>query len=168
MANQKGRILAPASAVSASIGVKHLVKKSKASRACSACREKKVRCSGGVPCQKCCESHTVCLVDTETDKRRGILLGRKLKSLEDMITDILQILRNEEKSQAFLAVVRSNAALEQIQQFLARDPDKDPSGSNTNFESTKPRNTQGPDLIDNRDIMDITYVTARNECSPAL
>lgn len=87
-----------------------------------------------------------------------------------MITNILQILRNEEKSQEFLAVVRSNAALEQIQQFLARDPDEDPSRSNTNFESTRPksRNTQGPDLVDNGDIMDITYVTARNECSPAL
>jgi hypothetical protein len=61
---------------------------------------------------------------------------RKTKALEDTIIDILEALRNKERSERLITLVRSNASLEQIQQFVARNrsidtpskPEKDAQG----------------------------------------
>ncbi len=57
----------------------------------------------------------------ESDERRKILLNHRLKSLEDMIANILETLRDDNKSQSLLSIVRSNASFEQIQLFLAQN-----------------------------------------------
>jgi hypothetical protein len=46
-----------------------------------------------------------------------------------MIIDILEALRNEERSHWLITLMRGNALLEQIQQFLARDLSIDTSSS---------------------------------------
>ncbi|KAJ0419232.1 hypothetical protein BJY00DRAFT_286546 [Aspergillus carlsbadensis] len=121
MSGRSQRILAATSTTHPPIAQRAIVKRTKALRACSACQEKRIKCIGGAPCQRCRESQTTCLINPDTDKRRKILLLRKMKALEDTIIDILEALRNEERSQRLITLVRNNASIEQIQQFVARD-----------------------------------------------
>ncbi|KAL3449627.1 hypothetical protein BJX65DRAFT_41928 [Aspergillus insuetus] len=114
------RILAPGSTASPPVAPRPRAMRTKTSRACSACREKRIKCSGGVPCHKCCQSHTTCLIDPDTDNRRRNSLLQKINTLEDMITNILTTLRDKEKAECFITVVRSNASFTQIQQVLAQ------------------------------------------------
>jgi hypothetical protein len=65
---------------------------------------------------------------------------RKTKALEDTIIDILEALRNEEGSQRLITLVRSNASIEQIQQFVARDPSIDFSKREKDARGTRLRN----------------------------
>jgi hypothetical protein len=75
----------------------------------------------------CRQSHTTCLIDPDTDNRRRNLLLQRISTLENTITNILETVRDEEKSERFISVVRSNASFEQIQQVLARNLGKDTS-----------------------------------------
>ncbi|KAL3462775.1 hypothetical protein BJX64DRAFT_287985 [Aspergillus heterothallicus] len=84
-------------------------------------------CTGGVPCRKCCESHTTCVIDHETDNRRKIMFMRKISALEDTIAKILETLRDEEKSEWFIPLVRNNTSTAEIQQILAKESSKDTS-----------------------------------------
>ncbi|KAL2785572.1 hypothetical protein BJX66DRAFT_314484, partial [Aspergillus keveii] len=81
MSVQSQRILAPASTAPAPVGLRPIIKRTKVSRACSACQEKRSKCSGGVPCRKCHENGTECLIDLNTDKRRRTLLKQKIDTL---------------------------------------------------------------------------------------
>jgi hypothetical protein len=77
---------------------------------------------------------------------------RKTKALEDTIIDIVEALRNEERSQRLITLVRSNASLEQIQQFLARDLSIDTP-------SRREKDARGSGLGDDpREIMAIEYL----------
>ncbi|KAL3488313.1 hypothetical protein BJX62DRAFT_180175 [Aspergillus germanicus] len=124
MSVRNQRPLPPATSFSASPASNPIVKRKKSSRACSACQQKRTRCSGGIPCQRCKESDTVCLVDPETDNRRRTLLMRKIDTLQDTIINIIETLRDEEKADWLIGTVRSNASLKQVQQILARDLSK--------------------------------------------
>jgi hypothetical protein len=52
---------------------------------------------------------------------------------EDTIIDIMEALRNEERSQRLITLVRSNASLEQIRQFVARDLSIDTSSKREKY-----------------------------------
>ncbi|CEL11840.1 hypothetical protein ASPCAL14936 [Aspergillus calidoustus] len=127
MSMRSQRILAPASTAPPPVALKPIAKRTKTSRACSACRERKIKCTGGVPCQMCRQNHTTCLIDPDTDNRRRNLLLQRISTLENTIANILETVRDEEKSKRFISVVRSNASFEQIQQVLVRNLSKDTS-----------------------------------------
>ncbi|KAL3449631.1 hypothetical protein BJX65DRAFT_272737 [Aspergillus insuetus] len=74
MSMRSQRILAPASTGPPPVTLRPIAKRTKTSRACSACRERKSKCTGGVPCQMCRQNHTTCLIDPDTDNRRRNLL----------------------------------------------------------------------------------------------
>jgi hypothetical protein len=76
---------------------------------------------------------------------------RKTKALEDTIISILEALRNEERSQRLITLVRSNASLEQIKQFLARD-------LSMNTPSKREKDARGSGLGDPHEIMAIEYL----------
>ncbi|KAL3485378.1 hypothetical protein BJX62DRAFT_217312, partial [Aspergillus germanicus] len=158
MSVRSQRILAPASTAPAPVGLRPRIKRTKVSRACSACQEKRMKCSGGVPCRKCHKNRTECLIDLNTDKRRRTLLKQKIDALEDMITSILETLRNKEKAEWFIAFIRSSASLEEIQRVLARDSRADKS-LETNIRPDSPsiqsQDTRGSDLSDIRGLMAI-------------
>ncbi|KAL2782481.1 hypothetical protein BJX66DRAFT_320620 [Aspergillus keveii] len=80
---------------------------------------------------------------------------------KDTIIDILEALRNEERSQRFITLVRSNASLEQIRQFVARDLSIDTS-------SKREKYARGSGLADSREIMAIEYLTSRHQYGAAL
>ncbi|CEL11841.1 hypothetical protein ASPCAL14936 [Aspergillus calidoustus] len=102
MSMRSQRILAPASTAPPPVALKPIAKRTKTSRACSACRERKIKCTGGVPCQI-------------------NLLLQRISTLENTIANILETVRDEEKSKRFISVVRSNASFEQIQQVLSQE-----------------------------------------------
>jgi hypothetical protein len=60
----------------------------------------------------CRQSHTTCLIDPDTDNRRRNLLLQRISTLENMITNILETVRDEEKSERFISIVRSNASFD--------------------------------------------------------
>ncbi|KAL3487799.1 hypothetical protein BJX62DRAFT_186872 [Aspergillus germanicus] len=161
------RILAPATSALAPkppIPSKTAVKRTKISRACSACQERRSKCSGGVPCTKCYESDTECLVDPGTDNRRRALLLQKINQLQCTITNIIETLRDEEKAEWLISVVRSDASVEQIQQVLARDISKDDNSSRASEtpESTtlvEAQSARESGLRDIREVMAIEHLT---------
>lgn len=98
----------------------------------------------------------------ESDERRRILLNRRLKSLEDMIANILETLRDDNKSQSLLNIVRSNASFEQIQLFLAQNVQQSTSLNRImNLENIHPgsRDTQDSEQSDQQRIMRISNLT---------
>jgi hypothetical protein len=192
------RTLAPASSALAPkppIASRPTLKRTKISRACYACQERRskvgaslylsiyiiskiknksisgsatkgvIKCSGGVPCTKCYESDTECLVDPGTDNRRRALLLQKINQLQCTITNIIETLRDEEKAEWLISVVRSDASVEEIQQqLLARDLGKDDnsSGGSKTPESTslvEAESAPESGLRDIREVMAIDHLT---------
>ncbi|KAL3442473.1 hypothetical protein BJX65DRAFT_286844 [Aspergillus insuetus] len=162
------RTLAPASSALARnppIASQTTLKRTKISRACSACQERRSKCSGGVPCTKCNESDTKCHVDPRTDNRRRALLLQKISDLQDTLTNIIETLRDEEKAEWLISVVRSGASIEEIQQLvLARDLSKDDhsSGGSEIPESTtlvEAQSARESGLRDVREVMAIERLT---------
>lgn len=101
----------------------------------------------------------------ESDERRRILLIRRLKSLEDMIANILETLQDDNKSQPLLNIVRSNASFEQIRLFLEQSLQQSTSSNRImNFKKSHPdsRDTQDSEQNDQQGIMDIGNLTARH------
>jgi hypothetical protein len=124
-----------------------------------------VKCSGGVPCTKCYESDTECLVDPRTDNRRRALLLQKISDLQGTLTTIIDALRDEEKAGWLISVVRSDASVEEIQQLvLARNLGKDDhsSGSSEIPKSTtlvEAQSARESGLRDIREVMAIERLT---------
>jgi hypothetical protein len=75
----------------------------------------------------------------------------KTKAIEDTIIGMLEALRNEERSCPLITLVRSNASLEQIQQFVARD-------RSINTSSKPEKEARGCGLGDPGEIMAIEYL----------
>ncbi len=98
----------------------------------------------------------------ESDERRRILLNRRLKSLEDMIANIFEILRDDNKSESLLNIIRSNASFEQIQLFLAQNMQQSTSLNRImNLENIHPdsRDTQDSEQNIQQGIMSIGNLT---------
>ncbi|RJE18422.1 Transcription factor [Aspergillus sclerotialis] len=93
------------------------------STACIECRRRRSKCAGGVPCETCRRLNIDCVIDEESDNRRKVTLKRKIESLEedrDLLIKLLESLREGEsrRGSELLALIQSNAPLQDIRQFL--------------------------------------------------
>ena len=79
-----------------------------------------------------------------------------------MIANILETLRDDNKFQSLLNIVRSNASFEQIRVFLAQNPQQSTSSNRIiNFENSHldSRDTQDSEQNDQQGIMSIGNLT---------
>ncbi|KAF5857147.1 hypothetical protein ETB97_006227 [Aspergillus alliaceus] len=143
--------------------VSSTVERTKASRACSTCREKKAKCTGGIPCERCRRTGTVCLLDIDSDRRRKVVLKHSLEAVQryrNLLMAILEILGDDNKTRSLELIeqVKTGASLEEISQYVAKAVGQnDFLGSPTASRqvSVEPKRTQSPKLEDSQDIMDI-------------
>lgn len=74
---------------------------------------------GGVPCTRCRQGKTACIINEEMDNRRKIGLMRKIQSLEHdrvLLTQLLDALRidSNHNTSGILNLIRNNASLNEI------------------------------------------------------
>ncbi|OJJ42822.1 hypothetical protein ASPZODRAFT_104512 [Penicilliopsis zonata CBS 506.65] len=93
------------------------------STACTACKSRKCRCSGGQPCDSCIKNNTPCVYDANSDNRRKVVLKRKIESLEDdrdLLVRLLGTLREDSNRRVvpLLNLIRSDASLDEIKEYI--------------------------------------------------
>ncbi|KAE8375266.1 C6 transcription factor [Aspergillus bertholletiae] len=91
--------------------------------ACSACKARKLKCTGTAPCANCVKSRLECTLDQTLDKRRRGALKRKIDQLEekeDILFRLVSVLRESGNRSTIplLNLIRSNASLPEIQYYL--------------------------------------------------
>ncbi|KAF7586365.1 hypothetical protein BBP40_009031 [Aspergillus hancockii] len=91
--------------------------------ACSACKARKLKCTGTAPCANCVKSRLECTLDQTADKRRRGVLKRKIDQLEEkeeLLIQLIGILRESgnRRTVPLLNLIRSNATLAEIQYYL--------------------------------------------------
>ncbi|KAE8313847.1 hypothetical protein BDV41DRAFT_246749 [Aspergillus transmontanensis] len=91
--------------------------------ACSACKARKLKCTGTAPCANCVKSRLECTLDQTLDKRRRGALKRKIDQLEekeDLLFRLVSVLRESGNRSTIplLNLIRSNASLPEIQYYL--------------------------------------------------
>ncbi|GAB1198566.1 hypothetical protein APSETT444_007892 [Aspergillus pseudonomiae] len=91
--------------------------------ACSACKARKLKCTGTAPCANCVKSRLECTLDQTLDKRRRGALKRKIDQLEekeDLLFRLVNVLRESGNRSTIplLNLIRSNASLPEIQHYL--------------------------------------------------
>lgn len=94
--------------------------------ACTACKARKLKCSGAPPCQNCLKNHVECTVDNTSDKRRKSGIKRKLETLEDrkdLLLSLVRTLRDSADRRVLhlLDLIRSDASLAEIQFYLDKE-----------------------------------------------
>ncbi|KAJ5979878.1 hypothetical protein N7481_007176 [Penicillium waksmanii] len=127
-----------------------------ASSACSACRRRKSRCVGGVPCEPCRKADTKCELDFDTDGRRRVAFKRKIQSLEqdrNLLLQLMETIRSDNTRTApgVLNLIRSNASVREIRQFF----DTEPSSSTADEMPTKVRRKTSTRYMDIKSLSDI-------------
>jgi hypothetical protein len=85
------------------------------------------KCGGGVPCDPCQKAKTQCEINTDNDGRRKVTLKRKIEPLEqdrDLLLQLVECIRNDDAETApgVLNLIRSNAPLTKIRQYMAQSP----------------------------------------------
>ncbi|KAB8336726.1 hypothetical protein FH972_021035 [Carpinus fangiana] len=102
-------------------------KRKNASTACAACKQKRIKCSGSVPCSYCVETGQHCEIDTSLDKRRRPARDAELTELQHarLILELLltqqQPLAHRDRD-ALLRVVRSGAPFKHVSAELRKFP----------------------------------------------
>ncbi|GFF42399.1 hypothetical protein IFM58399_06596 [Aspergillus lentulus] len=91
--------------------------------ACSACKTRKLKCSGTSPCTNCIKNNVECTFDASADKRRRGALKRKVNQLEekeDLLIQLVSTLRESgtRRTIQLLNLIRSNASLAEIQLYI--------------------------------------------------
>ncbi|KAG2412986.1 hypothetical protein HFD88_010545 [Aspergillus terreus] len=91
--------------------------------ACLACKARKLKCTGVVPCGNCIKSRIECTLDHTADKRRRGALKRKIDQLEekeDLLIRLVEVLRESGNSRTgpLINLIRSNASLAEIRHYL--------------------------------------------------
>ncbi|KAL4894869.1 hypothetical protein BDV59DRAFT_175146 [Aspergillus ambiguus] len=91
--------------------------------ACLACKTRKLKCTGVVPCANCIKSRLECTLDYTADKRRRGALKRKIDQLEekeDLLIRLVDVLRESGNSRTgpLINLIRSNASLAEIRYYL--------------------------------------------------
>lgn len=119
----------------------------KASNACTECRTRRakvsllilfrlalltaIQCTGGIPCQRCRQKKTHCVLDKESDRRRRGVLESRLEELErdrTLLVRLLDSIRDgsQNESGRLLNYIRSHSSVDDVRQFLSQDS---PSGT---------------------------------------
>ncbi|RHZ47722.1 putative C6 transcription factor [Aspergillus thermomutatus] len=91
--------------------------------ACSACKTRKLKCSGTSPCTNCIKNNVECTFDAGADKRRRGVLKRKVTQLEekeDILIRLVSTLRESgtRRTIQLLNLIRSNASLAEIKLYI--------------------------------------------------
>ncbi|EXJ58886.1 hypothetical protein A1O7_06316 [Cladophialophora yegresii CBS 114405] len=95
----------------------------KVSLACLACRRRRTKCDGGVPCVSCLSRNSECVKDENDDGRRKLVVKRRLEILEKdrhLLDDLLGALRVAGPNQmnALISKIRANADTQELKAFL--------------------------------------------------
>ncbi|KIX95465.1 uncharacterized protein Z520_08982 [Fonsecaea multimorphosa CBS 102226] len=95
----------------------------KVSLACLACRRRRTKCDGGVPCASCLSRNTECVKDEYDDGRRKLAVKRRLESLEKdrhLLDALLHAIRTGGPNQlhALISMIRGNAGRQDLAVFL--------------------------------------------------
>ncbi|OQV08125.1 Fungal Zn2-Cys6 binuclear cluster domain-containing protein [Cladophialophora immunda] len=95
----------------------------KVSLACLACRRRRTKCDGGVPCASCLSRNTECVKDEYDDGRRKLAVKRRLESLEKdrhLLDALLNALGTGGPNQlhALISLIRSSAGRQELASFL--------------------------------------------------
>ncbi|RMJ28952.1 Transcription factor [Aspergillus sp. HF37] len=134
---------------------KSISRRKNVARACSACRQRKAKCTGRIPCNLCRENNTDCSIDQDTDERRKITQKRKAESLEqdrDLLLRLVKVLRDENpKAVELLNLIRSNASLDETRRSIDDRLDSLPYPS-----------TERPSLNRLRDEIDVAHGNTPN------
>ncbi|KAH8692094.1 hypothetical protein BGW36DRAFT_41532 [Talaromyces proteolyticus] len=97
------------------------------STACKACKTRKWKCSGTVPCSNCVRSNTECIIDESNDNRRRMAVKRKMAELEDhkntldRLVEALRLSTNEHFMQLLDLIRYKKAPLETVKTYLDRN-----------------------------------------------
>ncbi|KAL4935617.1 hypothetical protein BDV06DRAFT_206638 [Aspergillus oleicola] len=103
-----------------------LMRRTKASNACTACKRRKTKCivhAGSENCVKCTAEKSECVFDATTDQRRHVGQKRKVEDLEqerDILLELLDALRDSPNNQSMqlLNLIRSNTSMQEIKLFM--------------------------------------------------
>ncbi|KAH0843186.1 hypothetical protein FOPE_07848 [Fonsecaea pedrosoi] len=98
----------------------------KVSLACLACRRRRTKCDGGVPCASCLSRNTECVKDEYDDGRRKLAVKRRLESLEKdrhLLDALLHAIRTGGPYQlnALISLIRSNTGRQDLAGFLEHE-----------------------------------------------
>ncbi|EEA24192.1 hypothetical protein TMatcc_007265 [Talaromyces marneffei ATCC 18224] len=98
-------------------------RRSQKSTACENCKVKKIKCSGGPPCENCVRNGIECVVDEAQDGRRRIAVKRTIDSLEkdrDLLLDLVASMRDGKNTyvQQLLSLIRGHASLAEIRAYI--------------------------------------------------
>ncbi|KAL4905474.1 hypothetical protein BDW74DRAFT_152697 [Aspergillus multicolor] len=91
--------------------------------ACTACKARKLKCTGAPPCTNCLKSRVECTLDETADKRRRGVLKRKIDELgdkEDLLVRLLEFLRDSSQRSTvpLLNLIRNHASPAEIRFYL--------------------------------------------------
>ncbi|PYH43447.1 putative C6 transcription factor [Aspergillus saccharolyticus JOP 1030-1] len=122
MADTKSRPLAPAPA-GANAALDNQQRRKNVGTACAACKARKLKCTGSVPCASCVKSNVECTLDKSADKRRRGALKRKIDELadkEDLLERLVLAIRDggHNRVMPLVDLIRANATLDEIRQHI--------------------------------------------------
>lgn len=197
---QTGRPLLPRpSNLSAPSGSNTQPRVQKASIACTECRRQRAKvsrvkflssefsdrsanrtqCIGGMPCQRCRQKETPCVLDKESDRRRKGVLESRVEALERDRTLLLRLLDSirdgsQNESDRLLNYIRSHRSADDVREFLAHDlPSRDPDHSEQPVRinsdpvlEDKPRNRAQMPLSRILTVLDTMYLRGHGQPSP--
>ncbi|PLN86437.1 C6 transcription factor [Aspergillus taichungensis] len=91
--------------------------------ACKACKARKLKCTGMVPCANCLKSRLECTLDSTADRRRRGALKRKIDELEDkeeLLLRLVGVLRESSNRSAIPLVnlIRRKASLPELRWYI--------------------------------------------------
>ncbi|KAH8430916.1 Zn(II)2Cys6 transcription factor domain-containing protein [Aspergillus melleus] len=144
------RPLAPARQHLIAAATSQLRRRQNVSRACIRCQQKKIKCFGGIPCQRCLETSTPCVVDEDSDERRKILLKRRISYLEkdrELLIQLVDTLRDEDRLHISdtMNLIRSNASIDDLRSFVTDQVE--PQGSKESSYSVVKPEADGEDAL---------------------
>ncbi|GKZ24284.1 hypothetical protein AbraIFM66951_011192 [Aspergillus brasiliensis] len=122
MADTKSRLLAPAPP-GANAALDAQQRRKNVGTACTACKTRKLKCTGSVPCANCVKSKVECTLDRSADKRRRGALKRKIDQLadqEDLLVRLVSVLRESGNRRAvpLINLIRNDASLDEIRYYI--------------------------------------------------
>ncbi|RDW68961.1 putative Zn(II)2Cys6 transcription factor [Aspergillus mulundensis] len=91
--------------------------------ACTACKARKLKCTGAPPCTNCLKSRVECTLDESADKRRRGVLKRKIDELgdkEDLLVRLLEFFRERSQRSTIplLNLIRNHASPAEIRFYI--------------------------------------------------
>ncbi|KAL4912908.1 hypothetical protein BDW62DRAFT_193606 [Aspergillus aurantiobrunneus] len=91
--------------------------------ACSACKARKLKCTGAPPCANCLRSRLECTLDETADRRRRGVLKRKIDTLEDKEDLLIRLLEYFRESSngyttSLLNLIRNHASPSEIRFYI--------------------------------------------------